>query len=179
MQTPICQTAPAAGGMCSVLHVCSACARTGLSPCRRRGAARRKVRAIKVCSCGDAMQCNRTEQPPLPAWCLPYHPASACMPVSYYSLLPAVAASLHPHYCIANCWQLLVTDNGCRCFGRAWACPGVQGMFQVGTGHLAMPVHRPTTPLLQVPRSCDRVRFDDEMERRCTSAVGAAGTAVN
>jgi hypothetical protein len=144
--------------------------------CPHAGAARRKVRAIKVCSCGDAMQQNRTAPP---AWCLPYHPASACMPVSYYSLLSAVATSppplLHRH---ANCWQLLVTDNGCRCFGRAWACPGVQGMFQVGTGHLAMPVHKPT-PLLQVPRSCDRVRFDDEMERRCTSAVGAAGTAVN
>lgn len=144
MQTPICQTAPAAGGMRTHGFVPMPAPRAG--------------KCVQLRSAAAGMQCNRTEQPPLPAWCLPYHPASACMPVSYYSLLPAVAAS-PPHYCIANCWQLLVTDNGCRCFGRAWACPGVQGMFQVGTGHLAMPVHRPTTPLLQVPRSCDRVRF--------------------
>jgi len=52
---------------------------------------------------------------------------------------------------------------------------GVQGMFQVGTGQAS-------TGLLQAPqvrRSCDRVRFDDEMEKALYFAVGAAATAVN
>jgi len=42
---------------------------------------------------------------------------------------------------------------------------GVQGMFQVGTGLLQAP---------QVPRSCDRVRFDDEMEKALYFSSGGS-----
>ena len=73
--------------------------------------------------------------------------------------------------------ELGVTDTGADALARHG--PGL------ASRECSKSVHRPaqgSTGLLQapqVPRSCDRVRFDDEMEKALYFSSGAAATAVN